>query len=209
MAYFGLTVVSRGSTEDAGYPLNLALCKKHLRIIGRDADNTILQHYLNGAIEYVEHLTNRCFINTVYDMSLKTFPLYLFQPIQPQLIGRAGITFPKAPVVSVTSVKYKDFDGVEQTFATWELNNKFTPAVIIPEKTAVWPYADVQRANAVTIRFTAGYGVALPYRVIDAVLGLVEHRYFYRGTFIDFDPKMLPFGLRSLIGTLKVYNASQ
>lgn len=198
---YGLTQVAR----EADLPISVATCKSHMRIINSDTDDDLIQTYIENATDWLEHITNRSFVNTTYDYTLESFPYYTTQRIQPVLWGRIGIYLPKNPVVSVTSVKYKDFDGVEQTFSEWGLNNKQEPARIIPNKTTVWPYADVQQPIPVTIRFIAGYGSppVLPGRIKTALLYLVSHMYENREPVVPQDMKNIPYTLQKVIGSLR------
>lgn len=65
------------------------------------------------------------------------------------------------PLTSVTSITYVDSDGVTQTLAAdqYLVDSKSQPARITPAYGLSWPSAR-QQANAVIVRFVAGYGAA-------------------------------------------------
>lgn len=72
------------------------------------------------------------------------------------------LRLPVAPVASVTSVKYRDQAGVEQTLPTADYvvspcgeTLAIRPAAGAP----CWPLLDCDAAEAVTVRFVAGMGV--------------------------------------------------
>ena len=70
-------------------------------------------------------------------------------------------TFALPPLQSVTSFKYIDTDGVEQTLAAnqYEVDNTQGFAEIYPAYDVTWPTTRDKR-NAIVIRFVAGYGAA-------------------------------------------------
>jgi hypothetical protein len=72
---------------------------------------------------------------------------------------RHGIVIPLPPLQSVTSIKYIDTDGAEQTAdpATYLLK-KGTPSHIVLASGATWPSVNPTISGSVTIRFVAGYG---------------------------------------------------
>lgn len=65
------------------------------------------------------------------------------------------------PLQSVTSITYVDTDGVSQTLATdqYLVDDASAPARIEPSYGNAWP-STREQANAVTVRFVAGYGAA-------------------------------------------------
>lgn len=197
--HYGLVQVARDTTP----AISLQLAKAHMRIIARDSEDDYLQMLIEGAVDYLEHITNRTFVNTTYDYTLDSFPYYVTEKIQPFLWGRIGIWLPKNPVVSVTSVKYRDFSNTEITFSDWSLNNSAEPARIVPLPTTVWPYADVQRATPVTIRFISGYSGVLPPRVRTCLLYLIAHQYENREPVSNLNMSKIPYTLENLIRSLR------
>lgn len=196
---YGLTQVSR----TAGLAVSLATCKAHMRIINTDTDDDYITQLIENATDWLEHITNRAFVNTVYDYTLDSFPYYITERIQPILWGRIAISLPKAPVVSVESVKYRDFENAERTFSDWGSNLSQEPAKIVPDPQSVWPYADVQRPTPVTIRFTAGYGGAIPPRARTTLMYLVAHAYENREPVVDKVMTTIPYTLKESIRSLR------
>jgi uncharacterized phiE125 gp8 family phage protein len=70
----------------------------------------------------------------------------------------AEILIPLPPLQSVTSIKYDDGAGVEQTLATdqYEVDTVSQPGWVVPITTG-WPTSIFEGINAVRIRFVAGY----------------------------------------------------
>jgi uncharacterized phiE125 gp8 family phage protein len=92
------------------------------------------------------------------------------------------IVLPLAPLQGVTSIQYYDTDEVLQT---WSSSNYRvvgiggeSPGYITPAPSVSWPSTQ-SVAEAVTIRFTAGYGDPneVPDPIRDAMLRLIAHRY--------------------------------
>lgn len=70
------------------------------------------------------------------------------------------------PVLSITSVSYIDEDGNPQTLdpSLYVLDSKSEPAWLLPATDTEWP-ATAEVANAVTVRYPAGYGSSCPEEV--------------------------------------------
>jgi uncharacterized phiE125 gp8 family phage protein len=111
-------------------------------------ENDIVLMLRDAAVEYAQTWTNHQFINATYDWFLDQFWSELRVPI--------------APLSSVTSLKYIDTAGDEQTLVEdtdYTVDTDSVPGVITPVYGTNWPSTRVQR-NAVTMRFIAGYGTA-------------------------------------------------
>lgn len=93
------------------------------------------------------------------------------------------IEIPLPPLQSVTSVKYVDSDGAQQTLSPdqYQVIANTEPGLIVPAFGATWPSVRAQH-QAIEVVFVAGYGAAsdVPMRVRQAVLFLVSHWYITR-----------------------------
>lgn len=117
---------------------------------GIDASYTTDDDLLDAAItagrEFVENETGRQLPAATYDLTLDAFPKMLY--------------LPRAPVATVTSIKYQDGDDAEQTLAT----TVYETDLVDPERVSrivlktgqQWP-TTYSRLNAVVVRFTCGY----------------------------------------------------
>jgi len=94
-----------------------------------------------------ENVLHRALINQTWDLVLDEFS--------------DEIEIKKPPLVSVSSVKYYDTDGVLQTLANTEytVDTDSTPGRVYPAYGKTWP-VNQDRPNAVRIQFVAGYGAA-------------------------------------------------
>jgi uncharacterized phiE125 gp8 family phage protein len=133
-------------TPPASEPITLAEAKAHLRV-EIDDDDLLIGALITAAREAAEHETRRSLMPQTWELALTGFP------------SPAGaIRLPKPPVSSVTSVKYFDTSGEQQTMAETDylLNQHTDGADLHPAYTINWPVARKQ-PDAVTIRYVAGY----------------------------------------------------
>jgi uncharacterized phiE125 gp8 family phage protein len=134
-------------TAPAGEPVTLAEAKAWCRI---DSDITVHDSTLNTLISamrrHAELKTGRAYIQRTLELTMPGWPDCL------------EIYLPQPPLVSVTSVKYYDEDGADQTLATdqYVVHDYVEPAVIVPAWEVVWPTVRGLR-NAVRVRYVAGY----------------------------------------------------
>lgn len=155
-------------------------------------DDIFLTGLLNSATNLCETLIegHRQFLTATYDL-----------PVMQWWEGR--LRFPRPPLGSVTSVKYFDTNGTEQTLATtyyltrapWRQVGTIERA---PDQT--WPDYQDDRTFPITIRFSCGYGAAaaVPPEAKQAIMMAVESMYRNRGS-VDLDAmKSIQWLLESL-----------
>lgn len=174
-------------TAPVELPLTLEQARVHLKVSATAEDGLILS-WLNAATDQAEVYLRRALITQTWELALDKFA------------GRE-IELPKPPLQSVTSVKYIDRDGVEQTFASsnYYVDERSTPGRIVLDDAAFWPDTDV-RPNAVKVRYVAGYGfaAAVPFTMKAAILLFVQ---YHEGRLVDEDLKR---GAESLLFTDRV-----
>jgi uncharacterized phiE125 gp8 family phage protein len=178
-------------TAPAQEPVTLAEAKAHLRVL-HDSEDTYIANLVRAARVHIEVTTGRALVTQTWDFWLAGFP-------------KGGtIELPRPPLQSVTWVKYRDADGVEQTLAA-DQYDVVAPGLIgtveeAPD--ATWP-ATQRRSQAVNVRFVAGYSSEpqdMPEDVRAAMLMLVEHLYFNRGASTAESLKATPMGVDALLG---------
>lgn len=160
-------------TAPAVEPLLLAQVKDHVRVSGTDEDA-----YLGQLISTVtSHLDGwagimgRALISQTWDLFLDWFPW--------------EIAVPLPPLQSVTTVKYTDNDGVQQTLATsvyTVVSQGNSTGKIVQAFNQTWPTIRMV-PNAVEIQFVAGYGDSwndVPLDIRHAMLILIGQMYEYR-----------------------------
>lgn len=129
-------------------PITLAEAKAHLGVDLAD-DDTRITTMIGAATEAAEQATGRAIMPQVWELSLAQFP--------------CAFALTKAPVASVTNLKYLDSTGVLHVLdpALYDLDNTddYSAARVLPAYGTVWPVARCH-PNAVTLRYQAGYADA-------------------------------------------------
>lgn len=130
-------------------PVMRSEAKSHLRI-DHDADDALIDLYLLAATAHIDGKDGwlqRCLKPQTWELTYDEFPS-----------DSEGIEIPLPPLISVTSFKYVDEDGVEQTIdsADYVVDVASEPGWLVPVFDYTYP-AILETINAVRIRFVAGY----------------------------------------------------
>ena len=136
---YGLRVIAAPTAE----PVSIAEARAHCKIDGTDDDAGIARRIL-AARTYVEQLTERAIPVQTLEMTMDDFPI-------------GTIELPRAPAASVTSIKYTDTNGAQQTVSASDYvldSSTVRPRVALAFGKS-WP-ATQQTAGNVIIRFVAG-----------------------------------------------------
>ena len=130
--------------EPVNMAVSLADARNAARVNGTDLDSELETH-VRALTAEAEHYTGRAIVNRTYRVTLDAFP--------------DAIELPSTPLVSVTSVKYIDEAGAEQTLdpADYIVDDKSEPGYIVPGVDLAWPATQV-RVNAVNVVAVCGYG---------------------------------------------------
>jgi uncharacterized phiE125 gp8 family phage protein len=134
----GLKLITAVNPE----PVPLAEMKAALRVNGT-TDDAMLSGHIASAREFIERRIQAKIGTQTWDFVIDAFPTY-------------EIKLPFGPVQSVTSIKYDDPDGIEQTVnpTTYQLDNTSRRPWVFSN--IGWP-TPLDTFNAVRIRFVAGY----------------------------------------------------
>lgn len=164
---YGLALVTAPAVE----PVDLAAAKAHLHIDGPEEEAN-LTRYILAAREWAETFTRRAFVTQTWDLFLDCLPRQDWHPLWVE----SGIKLPRPNLQSVTWFKYIDLNGVSQTFdaASYAVDTAHLPGRVTLAYQKLWPLHR-QIANAINIRFVAGYGAAA-----DAVPGVVKQAMLLR-----------------------------
>jgi uncharacterized phiE125 gp8 family phage protein len=150
-------------------PVTLDQVKNHLRITHADEDE-VLTAFIAAAAAWYERLTQRALTLATYRQTFDTWP------VDYRRTFGGTILLARAPVVSVTSIKFLDQAGVEQTVdpAVYRLDASGIQARVIPVTT--WP-SHGDKPAAVRVNYTAGVSTAAEVDPLDraAVMMLVAH----------------------------------
>lgn len=137
----GLTLLSAPSTE----PMSVDEAKLHLRETSSSQDSLILS-LITAARQYAETFTRRAIPKQSWRLSLDSFP------------ADGRIRIPMPPLLAVSSVKYTDSAGAEQTLdpSKYLVDLASLPGKIDRAYGVIWPITRCQ-PNAVRIEFDCGY----------------------------------------------------
>lgn len=128
--------------------ISLADAKAHLKVDVAD-DDTLITAYITAATEMAEQATGRAIMPQTWELTLDAFP--------------DAFEITRIPALSVTSLKYWDATGTQQTLGTglYTLDNAddYASAYVVPAYGGTWPTAREQ-INAVALRYVAGYAAA-------------------------------------------------
>lgn len=191
----GLVVV----TPPAAEPLSLAEFKLAARVTNAVEDTLITDIVIPGARRKYELDTRRQIVTTTYDYILQDFPT-----------SRAGefsrIEIPRPPLFSVTSVKYIDVDGVEQTLeaSKYKVTAGKVPGQVYPAPSEQWPVTQTTLVDErVTIRFIAGVAVASVDPTDKQAISLLALHWFENREAVVVDERIavesVPLGYEALI----------
>lgn len=159
-------------TAPTTYPVTLAEAKLHCKI-DQDTDDTLVTALITAATEMCEQKIGRAIMTQTWELTLDGFP--------------SEFELTRVPVASVTSVKYLDMDGVQQTLSnalyTVRTADDFGYAKVAPVYNTEWPLAQ-DSFDAVAVRFVAGYAnaAAVPEGIKQWVKLMVSTMYENRET---------------------------
>lgn len=192
----GLTLVTGPALE----PVTLAEAKAHCRV-DDTADDALIDGLRVTARQHVEAFTGRALITQTWDLKLAGFPCGEF-------------AIPRAPAISVDAITYIDTAGETQTWATENYVTDLpegphaAPGRIAPAYGISYPSVQCV-LNAVTVRFTAGYGpntYNVPEAIRAAIKLMTAHLYEQRqpvnvGNIVT----PIPMSIETLLWPFKVF----
>jgi uncharacterized phiE125 gp8 family phage protein len=147
--------------------------KTWLKIDGT-ADDTLLDAVNLSAATWAEQFLGRTLLTGTWEYTAPAFPDG----------SNDWFELLHGPVQSVDSVTYRTLGGGTGTWAgtSYQLDTNKEPARLRPVPNGLWPDEDDDYFNAVTIRYTAGYGTAgnvpegIKIGIKEAAAALNEHR---------------------------------
>jgi len=133
-------------TAPAVEPVSVADVKLHAHI-DHNVEDAIISTWAMTARMEVENYTRQSLITQSLERICSDFPPSLFM-------------LPRAPVQSVTSIKYTDSAAVVHTVdaSTYVSSVDTMPARVALGYSETWPSATLQTLDAVKIAYVAGYG---------------------------------------------------
>lgn len=199
-------------TPPATEPLSLEEAKAHLRL-EQSADDAYVTTLIKAAREYVEQVCWRGLVTQTLEVTMDRFPdSALGSGVSGMNVGwsdwqKSKFELPFGKLVTLTSVKYLDVNGVEQTMPSsdYTVDDVSIPAKVYLGYNKVWPNTRPQW-DAVRVRYDVGQAVnVLPSALKQAMLLLISQMYEFRtpevtGTIISsvqfaFDSLVQPYRL--------------
>lgn len=141
-------------TAPATEPLSIEEARLHLRV-EVSLEDPLIAAFITAARLWAEGFTGRAFVTQTHDLLLDRFPCSREQ----------AIPIPLPPLQAVSSVKYYDTGGTQQTLAgssyivTAPAGPYADPGSVRLAYGVEWPETQ-ERPNAVEVRFVCGYGAA-------------------------------------------------
>lgn len=132
-------------TDATVEPITLAQAKQWCRVDAGDDDGLFTSLCIPAARQDAERYLRRTLLPTTWRLVLDGFPA-----------GRIELQYPN--LLQVTTVKYFDLTGTEQTLPAqaYLVDVVSQPGTIAPAPGSQWPSAQ-DRLNAVSIDYTAGW----------------------------------------------------
>jgi uncharacterized phiE125 gp8 family phage protein len=176
-------------TPPAELPLTLQELKAQLRLEDSEtAENALLMGYLRASILWTEDFLRRSLITQTWDLFLPGFC--------------EVVVLPNPPLQSVGTISYLDTADASQTLgaAVYQTDMKADPGRLVRDPDESFPATSLL-VNAVTIRFTAGYGLAndVPEDIRLALLLLAGHWYEHREDTAMAAIQRIPMGAEPLL----------
>lgn len=194
------------STAPTVAPVTLQEAKHQLSVDHADSD-VLLEQLIAAAWQYAEQVTRRQLITATWTQTFDQFP-----PDRdvPEFAGSHIIELRKPPLQSVSSVKYYDTGGVQQTMSSgdYDVDTAAQPGRLVLGYQKTWPTCR-GHINDVEIIYVAGFGTAetdVPDSIRQGILMLVAHWHENReatisGTIIA----IVPLAVDSLFMSERVY----
>lgn len=170
-------------------PVTVDEAKEHLRVVHTD-DDQYIETLLSAATKWAEDFQCRTYVSRSHTEYLDEWPKVI-EPVY-------------SPLVSVTSIKYYDTDGVQQTLSNtlYRVDTNTEPGRITEAYNESWP--DIRLiTNTIEIVYIAGYGTAeaVPDDVKVAIKMIVGHLYEHREMVSEVKLDMVPFSAKELLWT--------
>ena len=194
--HYNITVV----TPPVNEPITLTEAKSHLRVLASDNDT-----YINTLIGYARDLAEERMDRALINQTLRA--KYDFFPIG------APLKIHRSPLGTVSSVKYIDTSGDEQTWDSSKYQfDGSEPARLLPVPGEAFPATQVGRLQPVEVNYTAGYGADstfVPEKIRRALLMLIGHGWINREEVTTgFPPKRMIEAADSIFFGNKIWTLS-
>jgi len=188
-------------TSAAVEPLTLEEVKLHLKV-ETDADDNLITSLITAARETAEVFTGRAIASQVLEYILDCFP-----------DSSDVIYLPRPPLEELSSVKYRDYQGVE---TEWDSQNYVVDSDSMPARITLaygkyFPDFTPYPAASVRIRYTTGYrsggqdSLKMPEQINQALKLIIGHFYENReSVVVGTVANKVPFSVEALLYPYRV-----
>jgi len=180
----------------SGEPIEVSEAKTHLNLSGSSLD-TYLGTLITTARRAIENYLHRVLMTQDWKVFYDCW--------------KHELLIPFGNLQTVTSVKYRDLNGVEQTLSAddyyWVVNTT-DPGRIVRKYDATYPELQYGRPDAIEIEFTAGFGDAedVPEEIKHAIKLLVTDYFEHKGSVVvGSTVNIIPGHVKNLIHSYKLY----
>lgn len=163
------------TAESSNVPVSLEDARIHLRMDDLTHDDLYIESLIYAVCGWVERTYSLALLTKTVEEYHSKFPDF----------STSEIWLNVGPLQSVTSVKYIDSSGTEQTWGSSEYAAKVLrhTGFIIPKPDYSWPTDVAVRPDAVKITYTTGFGTgpdSVPHYIKLGVLAMVGRFYTNR-----------------------------
>lgn len=182
-------------TGPAVLPVSANELGAHLRlnqVDGAYPEESLLEDLISGATEFVETETGLSLIEQTWAYYLDSPPIVSdglgwWDGVRQGAITQEttkALELPRAPLISITDVKYYDDEDTESTYDAdnYYADTASEPGRLALRRSAVWP-SNIRAVNGLVITYKAGYGADptdIPFQLRQAVKVIAAHWYEYR-----------------------------
>lgn len=185
-------------TQPTAEPVSEAEMKSQLRILRSltAAESTEIASMITAARKQVERYLLRSLITQTWDAFFDCWDV---------------MQLPYGPVASVTSVKYYDLDGVQQTLSSslYQVSTNREPAEVNRVYETTWPELQYGKDSPIVVRYVAGFGAtgaSVPEEIKNGIKLLATDLFETRGTIVTgTSVNRVPGYLTDLIHSYKIY----
>ena len=184
------------TVDPVAEPVTLSEAKAHMRV-DHDYEDTRIAGLILAARAMAENYMRRALVTQTWEMRFDHF--------------QDVMRLERPPLQSVTSVKYLDVDGNEQTVdsSVYDVDTYSAPGRVVLGYDQTWPTPRVV-AHAVRITYVAGYGltaITIPEPIRQGILMLVGTLYEIReyamvGRIVT--PVTMPASIEALFGPYRI-----
>ena len=182
-------MILRVYTAPTAEPVSSMEAKLHLRV-DESADDTLIAALITAAREEVERQSYHALMTQTLELTVENWWAH-------------EIALPRPPLVSVSSITYKDDTGASATWASsnYVVGANMMPGMIRMSATGAFPSVTLYAVEPIVIRYVAGYASAalVPQSLKQAMLLLIGHWYESREQVtVGAVARDIPFGVEAL-----------